>query len=144
LTGGPHCTLKEVAVTSARKILHFGLPVAGTALAVAAAVAVRDPVVRLVLVVAGVLLIQSVTARLPYYIVRNERRFRQLRSELDEFLWLVRELNAAAVDARTNPNAEDRFDDLHLALQESLERMTLYAGRTDDDLLEEQPDLQPS
>ncbi len=129
----------------ARKLLHFGLPALGAALAIIAALAVRDEsiVLRVSLVVVGVLMLQAGAAKLPYYLVRNERRFRQLRSELDEFVWLIRELNAAALDTRSNPRAEDRFEDLHTALQESLERMALYAGRTDEELLKDQPELQP-
>ncbi len=127
----------------ARKLLHFGIPAAGALLAIVAALAIQDVVVRVALVVVGVLLLQGGSGKLPYYLVHNERRFRQLRSELDEFLWLVRELNAAALDSRANPRAEDRFEDLHTALQESLERMALYAGRTDEELLKDQQELQP-
>lgn len=129
-------------MSSLRKLLHFGLPFVGTALAIVAAVVVTNTLVRVLLVLLGVVLIQAVTSRLPYYIFHNERRFRQLRSELDEFVWLIRELNAAAVDTSSNPRAEDRFEDLHTALQESLERMALYAGRTDDDLLKDQAEMQ--
>ncbi len=127
----------------ARKLLHFGIPAAGALLAIIAALAIQDVVLRVSLVVIGVLLLQAGSGKLPYYLVHNERRFRQLRSELDEFLGLVRELNAAALDSRANPRAEDRFEDLHTALQESLERMALYAGRTDEELLKDQPELQP-
>ncbi len=127
----------------ARKLLHFGIPALGAALAIIGALAIQDVVLRVSLVVIGVLLLQAGSGKLPYYLVHNERRFRQLRSELDEFVWLIRELNAAALDSRTNPRAEDRFEDLHTALQESLERMALYAGRTDDELLKDQPEMQP-
>ncbi len=129
----------------ARKLLHFGIPALGAALAIIAALAVRDAnvVLRVSLVVVGVLMLQAGAGKLPYYVVRNERRFRQLRSELDEFVWLIRELNAAALDTRSNPRAEDRFEDLHTALQDSLERLALYAGRTDEELLKDQPELQP-
>ncbi len=127
----------------ARKLLHFGIPAVGALLAIVAALAIQDVVLRVALVVVGVLLLQAGSGKLPYYLVHNERRFRQLRSELDEFLWLVRELNAAALDSRANPRAEDRFEDLHTALQESLERMALYAGRTDEELLKDQQELQP-
>lgn len=127
----------------ARRFLHFGLPVLGMLVAVAGAVAMTDVAMRVVLVVVGVVLIHAATWKLPYSVVSNERRFRQLRGELDEFVWLVRELNAAAVEARGNPAAEDRFEDLHTAMQESLERMAMYAGRTDEELLRDQPELQP-
>ncbi len=126
-----------------RKFVHFGLPVLGMLVAVAGAVFADGVAVRVVLVVVGVVLIQAATWKLPYSMVTNERRFRQLRGELDEFVWLVRELNAAAVEARGDPAAEDRFEDLHAAMQESLERMALYAGRTDEELLRDQPELQP-
>ncbi len=127
----------------ARKFVHFGLPVLGMLVAVAGAVFASDVAPRVILVLLGVVLIQAATWKLPYSMMSNERRFRQLRGELDEFVWLVRELNAAAVDARRDPAAEDRFEDLHTAMQESLERMAMYAGRTDEELLRDQPELQP-
>ncbi len=127
----------------ARKLLHIGLPLIGAVVAVAGAVVPADPVVRGAIVVLGVLLIQAAGWKLPYSMISHERRFRQLRGELDEFVWLTRELNAAAVEARSDRAAEERFDDLHTAMQESLERMAMYAGRTDEDLLRDQPELQP-
>jgi len=130
-------------VNLSRRVLHIGLPLFGAVVAAVGAVVPADPVVRLAIVIAGVLLIQAAGWKLPYSMVSHERRFRQLRGELDEFVWLVRELNAAAVEARSDRNAEDRFDDLHTAMQESLERMAIYAGRTDEELLREQSDLQP-
>lgn len=127
----------------ARKLLHFGLPVLGALVALVAALVEPNAVFRVLYVVAGLLLMQAATWKLPYNLLHNERRFRQLRGELDEFVWLVRELNAAAVEARSDRNAEERFDDLHTAMQESLERMAIYAGRTDEELLRDQPELQP-
>ena len=129
-------------MTPARRLMHIGLPLLGAAVAVIGALA-AGPVVRVALVVAGVLLILAAGWKLPYTLLRNDRRFRQLRGELEEFVWLVRELNAAALEARSDRSAEDRFSDLHTAMQESLERMAIYAGRTDEDLLREQPELQP-
>ncbi len=127
----------------ARTLLHIGLPLIGAVVAVAGAVVPADPVVRGAIVVLGVLLIQAAGWKLPYSMISHERRFRQLRGELDEFVWLTRELNAAAVEARSDRAAEERFDDLHTAMQESLERMAMYAGRTDEDLMRDQPELQP-
>ncbi|HEX9106139.1 MAG TPA: hypothetical protein VF832_02905, partial [Longimicrobiales bacterium] len=68
----------------ARRFLHFGLPVLGMLVAVAGAVAMTDVAMRVVLVVVGVVLIHAATWKLPYSVVSNERRFRQLRGELDE------------------------------------------------------------
>ncbi len=127
----------------ARKLLHFGLPVLGAIVAIVGALTEPNAVLRVVYVAVGVLLIQAANWKLPYSVLHNERRFRQLRGELDEFVWLVRELNAAAVEARSDRTAEERFDDLHTAMQESLERMAIYAGRTDEELLRDQPELQP-
>ncbi len=127
----------------ARKLVHIGLPLIGAVVAVVGAVLPADPVVRGAIVVLGVLVIQAAGWKLPYSMISHERRFRQLRGELDEFVWLTRELNAAAVEARSDRAAEERFDDLHTAMQESLERMAIYAGRTDEDLLRDQPELQP-
>ncbi len=127
----------------ARRLVHIGLPLIGAVVAVVGAVLPADPVVRGAVVVLGVLLIQAAGWKLPYSMISHERRFRQLRGELDEFVWLTRELNAAAVEARADRAAEERFDDLHTAMQESLERMAIYAGRTDEDLLRDQPELQP-
>lgn len=126
----------------ARKLVHFGLPLLGAAIAVLGAALVSELVVRVLAVLVGLVLVQAPTWKVPYSLLHNERRFRQLRGELDQFVWLTRELNAAAVAARGDPVAEDRFEDLHTAMQESLERMAMYAGRTDEELLRE-PELQP-
>ncbi len=126
----------------ARKLLHFGLPVLGAIVAMVGALTEPNAVLRVAFVAVGVLLILAANWKLPYSMLHNERRFRQLRGELDEFVWLVRELNAAAVEARSDRSAEERFDDLHTAMQESLERMAIYAGRTDEELLRDQPELQ--
>ncbi len=130
-------------MTLKRSLVHVGMPMVGLLVAVVGAFSEADAVLRVALVVAGIVLLQAPTWRMPYNLLHNERRFRQLRGELDQFVWLTRELNAAAVAARGDPAAEDRFQDLHTAMQESLERMAIYAGRTDEELLREQPELQP-
>lgn len=130
-------------MTFARKLVQFGLPGVGIATALLGAFLAFDPIVRAVFVGFGLLLSFAAGARLPYALLLNERRYLQLRREVDQFIWLARELNAAALEARRNSAGEAKFGDLRAAMQESLERMTLFAGRTDEELLREQAELQP-
>lgn len=130
-------------MTIARKLLQFGLPVVGIATALLGAFLAFDPIVRAVFVGFGLLLSFAAGARVPYAFLLNERRYLQLRRELDQFIWLARELNSAALEARRSSTGEAKFRDLQVAMQESVERMSMFAGRTDDELLREQAELQP-
>lgn len=130
-------------MTFARKLVQFGLPGVGIATALLGAFLAFDPIVRAVFVGFGLLLSFAAGARIPYALMLNERRYLQLRREVDQFIWLARELNAAALEARRSSVGEAKFGDLRAAMQESLERMTMFAGRTDEELLREQAELQP-
>lgn len=58
-------------------------------------------------------------------ILTNERRYLALRSEVDDFIELVRKLNREAV--RSGPSEE--FQQIKAAMLESIQRMTEFAGK---------------
>jgi hypothetical protein len=58
-------------------------------------------------------------------ILTNERRYLALRSEVDDFIGLVRKLNREAV--RSGPSEE--FQQIKAAMLESIQRMTEFAGK---------------
>ena len=87
-------------VRSLRRWLSIGLPVMGMVVVLIAIVSVVDRQMQLVFVVAGVLLIEAGVWKLANPILPSERRYTELRGEVDHFVDLVREMNAAAVEAR--------------------------------------------
>ena len=97
---------------------------------------------RMVYIMLGFLLIElgAVVAinKLPPY----ERRYLALRSETDYFLNLLYDLNAAAIKMhRTNaPYDCLEFDRIQEAMLESVERMSIVAGKTDAQLAAESHD----
>lgn len=58
-------------------------------------------------------------------ILTNERRYLALRSEVDDFIGLVRKLNREAVTS--GPSEE--FQQIKAAMLESIQRMTEFAGK---------------
>ncbi len=97
----------------------------GMVVVLIAIVSVVDRQMQLVFVVAGVLLIEAGVWKLANPILPSERRYTELRGEVDHFVDLVREMNAAAVEARQS-DSDDRWDDyqdLLSTLHESVDRM---------------------
>lgn len=116
---------------SLRRWLSIGLPVMGMVVVLIAIVSVVDRQMQLVFVVAGVLLIEAGVWKLANPILPSERRYTELRGEVDHFVDLVREMNAAAVEARQS-DSDDRWDDyqdLLSTLHESVDRMGQLAGK---------------
>lgn len=57
--------------------------------------------------------------------LKNERRYTELRSEVDRFIQLARRLNRAAVENRSR----EEFEQAKAAMHESVERMAMLAGK---------------
>lgn len=133
-TGGPDLRpeprTQERPVRNVRRLVHFGLPVLGTILVLLAVLLLwNDVAVQLIVVVVGLLLIEAGIWKLTQPILPDERRYRALRAEVDEFIQHVRRLNAAGIRVRNDPSAEESLRSARLAMHESVERMALFAGR---------------
>lgn len=112
-----------------RKYLDIGLPIIGTVIVLAGALLLMNLYARMAAVIFGVFLIEAGVWKLADPLLPNERKFGALRSEVDDFIVLVRRLNTAALEIQAGDvNAEARFDGTRLAMLESVDRMTAFAG----------------
>ena len=113
-----------------RKLAHI-LPIIGviigmTLVFVNAVLYFGDANMRVLIVSVGILLLASGVwyAGNPY--LKNERRYLELRAEVDSFIGLVRELNAAG---HGKPQGE--LNRVNAAMHESVDRMAQLAGKPD-------------
>ena len=112
-----------------RKYVDIGLPILGTVIVLAGALLLFNLYARMAAVIIGVFLIEAGVWKLAHPLLPNERKFAALRSEVDDFIDLVRRLNAAALQVQAGDvTAEARFDGTRLAMLESVDRMTAFAG----------------
>lgn len=118
-----------------RKLVNTGLPVAGTLLVLAAVLLVIDLRTQIALVIAGLLMVEVGVWKLANPLLPNERRFHALRTEVDRFIVLVRNLNDAALRVKVEGGAAvSSLEEARSALHTAVERMTAVAGKTDDEL----------
>ncbi len=114
-----------------RRWLSIGLPILGMVLVFAAVIAIVDRQYQLGLVILGVLLIEAGVWKLANPFLPSERKYTELRTEVDRFIGLVRELNSAALEARQQNGAEqwDRYRQVLATLHDSVDRMGELAGK---------------
>lgn len=118
-----------------RKLVDVGLLLAGVVLVLAAVLFITDTRAKVAAVVAGLFLVEIGVWRVARPILPDQRRFRALRGEVDDFIILVRRLNSAALGARAEDYEERRrLEDVRSAMHEAVERMVGYAGRTDPEI----------
>ncbi len=127
-----------------RKLLDIGLPIAGIVVVLAAVLGLAgDLPLQVTVVVIGLLIIEAGVWKLADPLFRDERRYVGLRAAVEEFVVLVRQLNAAALERRHDPEAaRRRVEQVRAAMLEAVDHMTFYAGRTNEELvaeLEQQP-----
>ncbi len=109
--------------------MDIGLPILGTVLVLAGALLLHDLYARMLVVILGVFLIEAGVGKLAHPLLPSERKFKALREEVDDFIGLVRRLNTAALEIQAGDHtAEARFDGTRLAMLESVDRMTAFAG----------------
>ncbi|MCA9738247.1 MAG: hypothetical protein R3E98_03115 [Gemmatimonadota bacterium] len=118
-----------------RKIFDVGLPITGMVLVFLAALWVQDLQLRVILILIGLLLIWVGVWKLANPLYPNERRFHDLRLEVDRFIALVRDLNQAALQQRVtdSSDAQDRTASILGAMRRSVDRMAALAGREPGD-----------
>ena len=114
-----------------RKTVELGMPIMGMVI-VFAAVLLIPPAnlqIQLVVVLVGVLLIEAGVWGLTNPFLPNERQFIGLREEVDDFIDIVRLLNATAIDSRlSREGAEEKFEQTLEDLHTSVRRMGRLAG----------------
>jgi hypothetical protein len=98
-------------------------------------------VTQLFLVVAGLLMTESGFWRLADPFLPDERKYMALRTELDHFTTLVRQLNSAALarDREGDPENRHLFDEVRDKMHDSVDQMVRFAGKTVDEIGTEAP-----
>lgn len=125
------------------KVLNAGLPVVGMLVVFGAVLFVEDRRTLILVVLLGILLIEAGVWKLSNPFLPTERRFNELRLEVDQFMELVRELNAAAMEARESvddPAAWARYRNTLATMHASVERMGRAAGRGEGEAGTRPPD----
>ncbi|MEX2281235.1 MAG: hypothetical protein WEE89_01980 [Gemmatimonadota bacterium] len=119
-----------------RKAVDAGLPILGTVIVFLAVLLLSDQqlTLRVVIVMFGVLMIDAGIWKLTHPLLPNERRFQGLRLEVDEFIKIVRRLNADALEARQSPAAQDNLRRTVTEMHNAVDRMEKLAGKTAEEL----------
>ena len=120
-----------------RRIIDGSLAISGTITVFLAVVLISDLNLqaRIITVLVGVLMIQAGVWKLTSPFMRNDRKYPELRKEVDEFIVRVRSLNEAAVEAREVGTDEPRVRcrEIRDGMHESVDRMAELAGKTESD-----------
>jgi hypothetical protein len=119
-----------------RRAVELGLPVVGVILVLAAVLFLaRSLMLQLGVVLFGLILIEAGIWNLASPVLPSERKFVALRREVDGFILLVRRLNKAtlALASEPTPNNRARLLEVRDEMLESVKRMELAAGRTEED-----------
>lgn len=134
---------KAMLMRQFRRAVVLGLPFIGMQIIISV-ILFSQALTHLALVMLGFLLVELSVLILVNRVVPNERRYLALRSETDYFLKLVRQLNTAAIRMyRTDiPDYRKEFDNIQALMIQSVQRMGAVAGKTDEELAEEQQEVQ--
>lgn len=110
------------------RVLDRSLAVVGITTILVGAVWLAESWSQIILVLAGIVLLEISTWRLASKYLPGGRRFGMLRVEVHHFLKLMRELNQAASNGRGGSVIE-----LRQSMRDSVDRMCSFAGLEDDD-----------
>lgn len=119
-----------------RQSVNAAVPIVGTALVFGSILLFFDPIQQVIGAAVGVLMIQAGIWKLTHPLLPSERKYTALRSEVDQFIRLVRRMNAAALGVKEIDTPETRaaFDAELEGMRRSLDRMALLAGRTEPEV----------
>jgi hypothetical protein len=134
---------KAMLMRQFRRAVVLGLPFIGVQIIISV-ILFSQALPHLAIIMLGFLLVELSVIMLVNKVVPNERRYLALRSETDQFLKLVRQLNTAAIRMyRTDiPDYRKEFDKIQASMMDSVQRMAAVAGKTEGDLEEERQEVQ--
>ncbi len=127
-----------------RSIIDNALPFVGVLVILGAMLILRDDLrIQIAVVGAGMLMIELGVWQFGHKVLPNERKYAALRAELDQFIELVRELNAAAlaVKQHDSPQTRQALQHVQQAMQQVVGRMAAVAGKTNIELASEREAL---
>jgi hypothetical protein len=115
--------------------LDIGLPLAGVVIILSAILFLQEIRSQISVVLIGIILIESGIWKISNRILPDDRKFFYLRSEIDTFIILYRQLNSAAVKLNNNNSAENEkvFNNIRDDLENCLERIVETAEKTKKD-----------
>jgi len=118
-----------------RKILDIGLPLAGVVIILSAILFLQEIRSQISVVLVGIIFIESGIWKISNRILPDDRKFCYLRSEIDTFIILCRQLNSAALKLNKKNSAENEkvFNNIRDDLENCLERIVETAGKTKKD-----------
>jgi hypothetical protein len=107
------------------------LPVTGIVLVLGAVLFLwQNLYLQLGVVIAGIFLIEAGIWKLAHPLLPSQRRYGALRAEVDDFIRLVRQLNAAGVEREAGTaGGSARVAAVRTEMLASIERMVECAGR---------------
>lgn len=116
---------------SIRRSVDIALPIVGIVLVLGAVVFIWwSMYLQLAVVVLGIFLIEAGIWKLAHPLLPSVRRYGALREEVDDFIYLVRRLNAAAVARDTGADeGNTHVAAVRQEMIDAIDRMVGYAGR---------------
>ncbi|MCZ6875296.1 MAG: hypothetical protein O7G88_17520 [bacterium] len=126
-----------------RKVLNTGLPFVGVVVILSTLILVRELRLQIAIVAVGIMLIEVGVWKLANRILPSERQYDTLRTEVDKFITLVRQLNTAALVCHASDSVEHQteFETIQRLMAQSVEHMAEVAGKTDAQVAEQQAEL---
>jgi membrane-bound ClpP family serine protease len=122
-----------------RRQLDPCVSVLGILVILGALLFVQELRIQILVTTCGMLMIEAGVWLLAQRLLPSERRYHALRTEVDQFLQLVRALNTVALSLKAHdvPDTQQALAEIHQAMQQSVARMTTLAGKTDTELAAE-------
>ena len=112
-----------------RRAVEMAMPLLGMGIIFASVLGSPDNLqIQVLLVLAGILILEAGVWRLTNALLPNERRYMALREEGDHFLGLIRALNEAAIARDSGVDDGARFRDTRSQMHISVDRMAEVAG----------------
>jgi hypothetical protein len=125
---------QEAGMRALRRAVDVGLPIVGIVVVLSGVLFFFELYTQLAVVVLGLFLIEAGIWRLADPLLPSQRRYGALRTEVDDFVDLVRRLNTAAISSRRSGDAAAvaEMASVREEMHASVERMVEYAGDPTD------------
>ena len=129
---------KTSDVRTLRQVMDIALPLVGTGIILGVAL-FKQEIQDAAFVVLGVFLIEVGIWKLAHKLLPDQRKYHTLRTQADQFLTLVRQLNTMALRVKENDTPENcqAVEEIRQKMQHMVDRMAAVAGKTDAELAAE-------
>ena len=134
---------KMSSVRTLRMLLDTGLPFLGVVVILSTVLLVQELRLQIAIVALGIMLIEVGVWKLANFILPSERKYIALRTEVDQFITLVRQLNTTALAWHENgtPDQLAEFEAVQETMHQTIKQMAEVAGKTDAQIEAQQATL---